>query len=215
MKIEVLCFDMDGTLIRDTDSVRYLCTLNKKLEELERIEGIEAGRSISWIEADYLKASLVNGLDLTEVEDRFECEVRLIENIDHVLHYLGAIQIKSVLVTAGPVQVAEVLGRKFGFDAVYGSQYELKNSRFTGIIAEHLGTDGKLRCLKDFCAKRDLDINHCVAIGDSESDLDIFRKCGKSIAINYTDALKGEASAYIITDDLSDIIGTLESWSAE
>ena len=215
MKIEVVCFDMDGTLIRNTDSVRYLCTLNKRLEELERIECREEGGTISWIEADYLKAALASGLDLTEVEDRFMREVRFIENIDHVLQYLKAKQIKPVLVTAGPIQVADVLGRAFGFDAVYGSQYELMNHKFTGRIAEHLGKEGKLKCLKDFCAKSNFSIDHCVAIGDSESDIDIFKKCGKSIAINYTDALEGEASAYITTDDLSDIIGILESWLAE
>jgi phosphoserine phosphatase len=215
MKIEAVCLDMDGTLIRNTDSVRYLCTLNKSSEELEKIECREDNKSISWIEADYLKAALISGLDLAEVEDRFIRDVRLIKNIDQVLQYLRGRRMKSVLITAGPIQVANVLGREFDFDAVYGSQYELKNHEFTGRITGHLGNDGKLNCLKNFCAKYSIGLDHCVAIGDSESDILIFRKCGKSIAINYTDALKGEASAYIITDDLSDIIDILKSWLAE
>ena len=128
MKIQAVCFDMDGTLIRNTDSVKYLCTLNNNLEELERMQGCENSGSISWIEADYLKVQLIKGLDLTEVENRFKRDIRLIRNIDKVLLYLREKRIKSVLITSGPTQVANILGKEFGFDCVHGSQYEVKNT---------------------------------------------------------------------------------------
>jgi len=35
------CFDMDGTLIRNTNSVRYLCCLNGKEDEVLEIENRE------------------------------------------------------------------------------------------------------------------------------------------------------------------------------
>ena len=213
MIIEAVCFDMDGTLIRNTDSVRYLCTLNDNLAALERIELLESQRVITWIEADYLKAELIKGLKLDRVEDRFQYDIDLIQNVEQVLAYLRGRGIQSVLITAGPVQVASILGAKFGFDGVYASLYEVKDREFTGRILTHLGGDGKLNCLKEFCTTNGIGPDRCVAIGDSDSDIPIFKACGMSIAINYSDSVKGEASEYIMTDDLGDVVKLLESWS--
>lgn len=215
MKIETVCFDMDGTLIRNTDSVRYLCMLNNNLEELEKIECLQNEGSITWIESDYLKAKLIKGLELKEVKNQYKNHIQYIKNIKQVLLCLKEKRIISALITAGPIQVAEILGTEFGFDSVYGSEYEVKNDKFTGGIATHLGNEGKLNCLKELCAMNSIGLDHCVAIGDSESDIVIFRNCGRSIAINYSDTLKGKASEYIITNDLADIMVVLESWLSE
>ncbi len=212
MKIKAACFDMDGTLIRNTDSVRFLCMLNNNLEKVREIERLENDGSISWIEADHRKAELIKGLDLRDAVLRFDDSVELVKNVEYVLTNLRERGVKSVLVTAGPIQVASIVGNMFGFDAVYGSLYEVRNQKFTGRITTHLGQGGKLACLEDFCAKNGISLGQCLAIGDSESDIEIFRKCGKSIAINYSDALKGEASEYIVTEDLQDIIDILRPW---
>lgn len=214
MKIKAVIFDMDGTLIRDTDSVRYLCMLNNNLKALEEILSRENDGSISWVEADYFKVKLIKGLALKKVEDDSAKSIRLIRNIEKVLLVLRKRRIGSVLITSGPIQVADILGRRFGFDGVYGSEYEVKNRIFTGRIKTHLNNDGKLKCLIDYCTKSRIDLEHCAAVGDSESDIAIFRKCGKSIALNYSDALRGEASEYIITDDLYDIMDILKPWLA-
>jgi phosphoserine phosphatase len=132
-----------------------------------------------------------------------------------VLAYLKERRIRAVLVTAGPTQVADVLGNRFGFDAVYGSRYEATDTKFTGRIAHHLGSRGKLSCLQEFCAANGIFLEHCVAIGDSESDTAVFMACGRSIAINGTDAAVETASECIVTDDLADILGLLGSWIAD
>jgi phosphoserine phosphatase len=212
VKIEAVCFDMDGTLITNPDSVRYLCTLNGRAHELAELEEIESNGSLSWIDADYRKAKLMRGLHVAEVGAQFKHSIELIRNIDKVSAYLRKRETRSVLITAGPIQVADVLGRQFAFDGVYGSLYEVKSGRFTGRITSHLGSSGKLDCLEEFCFRHGIDLEHAVAIGNSESDLGLFRRCRRSIAINYTDILEGQASEHIITDDLSDVIPILESW---
>jgi phosphoserine phosphatase len=215
MKIEAVCFDMDGTLIRNTNSVRYLCELNGNLDSLAEIADRENEGTITWIEADHLKARLIEGLDLARVESEFGRCIDLIRNIEAVLVYLKARQIRAVLITAGPIEVANVLGTRFGFDAVYGSRYEAADAKFTGRIAHHLGSSGKLSCLRDFCAGNGIFVEHCVAIGDSEADIDVFTACGRSIALNGTDAAVEAASECIVTDDLADILELLGSWIAD
>jgi len=215
MKIRAAIFDMDGTLIRNTDSVEYLCMLNNNSKEHDRIRARESGGEVTWIEADRLKAKLIRGLELEAVENNFAKSVHLIRNIDKVLSFLREAQIASVLMTSGPIQVAEILGRVYGFDSIFGSDYEIENREFTGKIKTHLGNDGKLRCLTNYCTTAGFSPKHCVAVGDSESDISLFEECGRSIAINYTAALEGKASEYILTDDLLDISRILNSWLGE
>jgi phosphoserine phosphatase len=212
MKIKAVCFDMDGTLIRNTDSVKYLCTLNHKVGDLDEIECLENEKRISWIEADYRKAALIRGLEIEKVESEFEENIELIQNIGRVLTYLRGKRIKTVLVTAGPAQVADILKMKYGFDEVHGSIYDVRDKKFTGRIIIHLGNTGKLNILEDFCKRHSIGLKQCAAIGDSESDVEVFENCGRSIAINCSEAMEARASEYVTTNDLSDIIDTLESW---
>ena len=212
MNIKAAFFDLDGTIIRNIDSVRFLCKINNCIDELEKIEDLEDDHIISWIEADYLKAELVRGLDLIDMADKFDDNIEIIQNLELVLKYLKENEIKSVLITAGPIQVANILGTKFGFDFIYGSQYEVKEQKFTGKIIFHLGSEGKVKYLNEFCRNNSIRLDQCIAIGDSDSDIDIFKYCGKSIAINYSDALKGKASEYMTTDDLAEIIDIIGSW---
>ncbi|MEZ5358827.1 MAG: HAD family phosphatase [Candidatus Zixiibacteriota bacterium] len=215
MIIEVVCFDMDGTLIRGTDSVEYLCGLNNKTKELQEIQARENSGEISWIEADYHKVKLIAGLSLDAIEGKFSQGMRLIRNIEKVLEYLHERNIKAVLITSGAIQVAEIMGKRFAFDGVFGGEYEVKDGKFTGEITTHMGEGGKLRHLSDFCKKANIPLYNCVAVGDSDSDIALFRECGKSIAINYSEVLQGKASAYFNTDDLYDIIAILGRWLDE
>lgn len=203
---KVACFDMDGTLITNTNSVEYLCLLNGKVREVKEIELKEEKDEISWIEADYIKAKLFTGLKVKRVFEEFEKHIKLIDNISEVLEQLRMNGIKSILVTAGPIQVAEVLGKKFRFDKIYGSFYEIKNGCFTGKIEKHLGDSGKLESLIEFCNESKLTLAKVVAIGDSASDIKVFEKSGKAIAINYSYKLKGRANVYLRTEKLYDIV---------
>jgi phosphoserine phosphatase len=215
MKIEAVSFDMDGTLIRNTNSVRYLCTLNGKTAEFEELQKLEDEGSLSWIEGDFRKAQLIEGLRVAEAEAEFDDNIAVIQNTEQVIGYVKSQGIRSVLITAGPIQVAHILGTRFGFDAIYGSEYEVIDQRFTGKIIHHLGDTGKLTCLGDFCSENDVSLAHCVAIGDSKSDIPLFESCGHSIAINSSEAVGERASEYIITEDLSEIVGILQTWLAQ
>ncbi|QNO14349.1 HAD-IB family phosphatase [Alkalicella caledoniensis] len=205
-KVKVVCFDMDGTLITNTNSVEYLCLLSGKIDEVRDVENREDQGEISWIEADYIKSKLFTALEVKRVEQEFERYIKLINNIEKVINELKSSGIFVILVTAGPVQVAEVIQKMFKFDKIYGSVYEVENGRFTGRILKHLGDRGKLNSLKSFCKEHDISLEKVVSVGDSASDIKIFKESGKSIAINYSSKLLGIADVYIRTNDLVDIM---------
>ena len=212
MKIHTVCFDMDGTLIRNTDSVKYLCELSDAMVHFHEINTIKSSGKINWVEADHHKASYMKGLDVGRVAAEFDNHIKLIDNIDPVLDYLKEKQIPAILVTAGPVQVADVIGKRFGFDAVFGSLYEENGNKFTGRITHHLESHGKLICLKNFCEDNGFEIKHCAAVGDGDADIDIFNACGKSIAINASPMAKEAASETIVTEDFADVLGFFRDW---
>lgn len=206
MGTKVVCFDMDGTLITNTNSVKYLCSLSEKENALERIEAQEQNNEITWIEADYLKATLVKGLEVKKIKKHFKKNIKIINNLDNVLSVLKNKGFKRILITAGPLQVAKVLNDFYEFDAIFGSDYETNNGEFTGKIINHLGDHGKLKSLTHYCEKNNIDFTDVIAVGDSASDIKVFEKSGFSIAINYSDDLLGKADQYLRTNDLNKLL---------
>lgn len=185
-RFKAVYFDMDGTLIRNTDSVQYLCTLNGRYDELMKIEKMEDSNEVCWVEADYLKSKLIQGMHQDRIKESFDKEISLITGIKECLIHIRERGMKSVLITAGPIDVAYALAERFEFDAVYGSEYEVVNGVYTGKIIKHLDGTGKLDGLIDFCQKHDFSLKECIAVGDSASDIEVFEKCRKRIAINYS-----------------------------
>ncbi|WP_089281213.1 HAD family hydrolase [Anaerovirgula multivorans] len=205
-KFKAVCFDMDGTLITNTNSVEYVCQLNGKGKEVKEVELKEERNEISWIEADYIKAKFFTGLETKRIDEEFQEHIKVISNIEKTLEELRKNDIQSILVTAGPIQVGKVLGKMYKFDEIFGSLYEVNNVFFTGKILGHLGDSGKVESLNKFCSENNIELEEVVAIGDSASDIKVFEKSGKSIAINYSDKLIGKADVYIRTNDLFDVV---------
>ncbi|MDR1194303.1 MAG: HAD family phosphatase [Peptococcaceae bacterium] len=204
-KTKLVCFDLDGTLTKDIHSVMFLCILNMNLEKLLEIERQEASGKLHWIEADYQKAKLIKGLAESEIKIGFDKILQPLKNITPVVDALRQNDIQSIVVTAGPIQVARAAKEKWGLDGFYGSDYEVINGIFTGRILSHMGDTGKIACLKDYCERNKIESTGCVAVGDGISDISLFEYCQTSIAINYSPAVAGKATYYLNTNDLFDI----------
>lgn len=205
-EIKLVCFDLDHTLIYEVHSVMYPCILNGKYNEVLEVEKQEQAGAFDWIEADYHRAKLIEGLHIGALEEHFDCIIKPIKNIKQTIDKLHERGIKCILITAGPIQVAKVAAEKWGIDFYYGSLYEVENDLFTGKIINHTGDKGKLTHLIEHCEKNGYMPEDCLAIGDGGTDIPIFEYCGSSLAINYADSMLGKAKHFIKTDDLIDIL---------
>lgn len=66
--IQLVAFDLDGTLIRNTDSVSLLCNIKKvDATTMREIDLKEKLKEISWIQADYERIKLIKGLELIKL----------------------------------------------------------------------------------------------------------------------------------------------------
>lgn len=204
--IKLVCFDLDDTLIREIHSVMLPCILNGKEKEHSLIQEREEKGLINYKEADYLRAELLLGLKESKIAQCFLDFAKPLKNIKYVVDRLHQENIKCIVITVGPKQVAKVVCDIWGFDDYYGSDYEVVHGEFTGAIVNYIGAEEKIQCLKDYCENNGINPEECVAVGDGSTDIPMFRYCGKSIAINSSSKVRENAMYAVDTEDLRDIL---------
>ena len=205
-KLKLVCFDLDDTLIREIHSVMLPCILNGKEKEHSFIQEQEESGVIDYRSADYLRAKLLIGLKESKIEQSFLEIAKPLKNIKSVVEALHEQNIKCIVITVGPKQVAKVACSIWGFDDYYGSNYEVVEGIFTGRVLNYIEAEHKISCLQDFCKHNNIKPEECVAVGDGATDIPIFGYCGKSIAINSSSNVRKSAMYAVDTDDLTDIL---------
>ena len=206
VRTKLITFDLDDTLIREIHSVMLPCILNDREKEHAVIQKREENGELDYEAADRLRAKLFLGLPEAEIKKRFLQIAKPLEYIPETIRFLHRWNIKCLLITVGPIQVAKAFSEIYGFDGFYGSDYEVKEGIFTGKILEYIRAENKINCLKDFCEKHSVDLNSCVAVGDGATDIPLFQCCGASIALNASDQAKAAASVSLDTDSLWDLL---------
>jgi phosphoserine phosphatase len=207
---KLVCFDLDGTVMVHPNSLQYLCWLNRAPEHiLADIDEREHGGEIDWIAADHERARLIAGLPVASVEEYIDGQLLMIGNMELVLDTLRSRGILTVLITSGPVEVAQAVARRFAFDRWFGSQFEICRASghvYSGRITRHLGSTGKLDCLLQLCHSTQIALRDCVAVGDGESDIALFRAVGMAIGINCSDDMTQFVHHEVRGHDLSLIL---------
>ncbi|KEZ87223.1 hypothetical protein IO99_06475 [Clostridium sulfidigenes] len=204
--LKLVCFDLDDTLIREIHSVMLPCILNGKEKEHSLIQEQEEKGLLDYISADYLRSELLLGLEERKIAQSFLEIAKPLKNIKSVVEALHEQNIKCIVITVGPKQVAKVVCDIWGFDYYYGSDYEVVEGVFTGKILNYIGAEQKIECLQDFCSNNRIKPEECIAVGDGSTDIPIFQYCGGSIAINSSPKVQQNAMYAVDTDDLTDIL---------
>ena len=204
--IKLACFDLDDTLIRDRHSVLIPCILNGKEKECREIDAREMAGELDYISADYLKAELFKGLVVSKIEESFTEIAIPLGSIRHVVDELHKNGIMCIVVTVGPVQVVKAFCDIYRFDGYYGSEYDVENGVFTGLINKYLSAESKIECLRDYCIRFNIALSECVAVGDGATDIPVFEQCRISIALNASASVQKRATYAVDTLDLVDIL---------
>lgn len=98
------------------------------------------------------------------------------------------------LVTATPVQLAQVLAERLGFTGALGTVPETIDGRFTGrLVGDILHGPGKKHAVAALSTLEGLDLARCTAYSDSANDIPMLSMVGTAVAINPDKALKAEA----------------------
>ncbi len=194
-------FDVDNTLVHGTTLFRLAKVLCRQgffdHDDLVRFAGHqvryaalgERGSHVSHMQDRAL--SLIAGHDVQQLVDaaeqvhREDVARRLYTGTTALLQAHLAAGHQVWLVTATPVEMAEILVEHLGATGCLATVAERADGRYTGrLVGEPMHGSAKVRAIRDLAARTGLDLPACYAYGDSGNDLPVLRAVGHPAAVN-------------------------------
>ena len=98
------------------------------------------------------------------------------------------------LVTAAPIEIAQIIARRLGLTGALGTVAEHENGIYTGrLVGEMLHGPAKAAAVAALAQREGLDLPRCSAYSDSSNDLPMLSLVGDPVAINPDAALRAHA----------------------
>jgi HAD superfamily hydrolase (TIGR01490 family) len=98
------------------------------------------------------------------------------------------------LVTATPVELAQIIARRLGLTGALGTVAENVNGIYTGrLVGELLHGGAKAHAVRALAAKEGLDLRRCTAYSDSANDVPMLSVVGTAVAVNPDQGLRETA----------------------
>ncbi|HEX3590681.1 MAG TPA: HAD-IB family hydrolase [Pseudonocardiaceae bacterium] len=98
------------------------------------------------------------------------------------------------LVTATPVELAQIIARRLGLTGALGTVAESVDGIYTGrLVGEMLHGKAKAHAVRALAAKEGLDLRRCTAYSDSANDVPMLSVVGTAVAVNPDQGLKEAA----------------------
>jgi phosphoserine phosphatase len=194
-------FDMDGTLLIKTTACIEIAKAVGILDHHDKLEAQFASGEIDAFGFAQQIGALWGVLDEQVVRAAFEATPKL-ENIQTVTALIRQGGGKSCLITLSPDFYAHLF-YDYGFDFIGASQFP--RSLEEEILREKiLNPEDKARLVRKWCSQLGIEMNQCVAFGDSMSDYLLFQELEHSVAVNGDATLKALARYHYEGADLLD-----------
>lgn len=206
-------FDVDGTLVPGTSSSQFLGARLGHLSELAAAEeeyarGDRDNRSVSTLDAGGWA-----GHREDEVRS-WLLDLPVVGGIPEVIARCRELDLAPYLATLAWAPVGAHLCASYGFEGSCGPTLVEVGGEYTGEVEHHLDEFGKRDAALDIARHLGLPASRCAAVGDSRSDLPLFRRAGLAIAFNADAAASAAAHVSIDGHDLRSILPHLERWAA-
>ena len=205
IKLRLVSFDLDGTLFQGTTTCLELGRLLGHFDLIRDLEARYARSEISNAEVAGQDAFAYQGQEISVIEQAV-LEIPIIAGFRDTVRALKERDIHILIVTVTWSFAARALVREYGLDGFAGAQMGEDGARFTGLVERHFEADRKPQFVREYARRLGFDLSQCAAVGDSLSDISLFREAGLAIAINAIDQARAAANVSVDTDDLTDIL---------
>jgi phosphoserine phosphatase len=200
----------DGTLLRGTTVSLLLAEWLGRTEEIAELERrFHAHEIANSVVAD-TSAGWLAGKSTAEAW-RVLADAPWIDGMAETLQALAAAGASLLLGTITWSFAAEMLQEQCGFAAVSGTEMRLTGDVLSGTVARYFDEHDKAHFVEEWCARNEYSMGQVAAIGDSRSDVPLFRSAGMSIALNATSDARAAATYVLDTEDLRDVLAYLMS----
>ena len=201
----VVVFDLDGTLIRDTTTSLVMADALGHRPVVEELEELYGSYQISNHDFASREAALFTGLSRETIRRSLR-EAPWIAGLSETLKILTSHGCTLLLATLAWRFAVEEIEHRHWFAAVSGAEMDLEDNVLTGRVANHLDEEGKLDFVRQWCVSQGVPLSEVACIGDSRSDVPLFRVCGTAIALNATADAQAVATRAVDTNDLRDLL---------
>ncbi|MFI5615948.1 HAD family hydrolase [Streptomyces sp. NPDC051567] len=204
----VIAFDLDGTLLRSTTTSLVLAEAMGHSAAVEELEELYSAYRIDNYEFATREAALFTGASPREIREHLR-GAPWINGLKETLTALTEGGCTLLLATLAWQFAADELEYRPWFAAVSGAGMDLSAGVLSGKVARHIDEDGKLAFVESWCREHGVDLADVAAVGDSRSDVPLFRRAGTAIALNATADARSVADHVLDTDDLRDLLPLL------
>jgi phosphoserine phosphatase len=204
----VVVFDLDGTLLRHTTVTLLLAEHLGQVETINEMERAFAAGEISNRAIADASAACYAGRTTSEITSVLAA-AGWIDGIDETFLTLAQAGTQVLLATITWRFAAEFLQERHAFAAVSGTELRIADGVVGNHVSRYFDEHDKLRFVEEWCAERDVSLVDVAAVGDSRSDLPLFGRVGRSIALNATPDARHAATVVIDTEDLRDVLPLL------
>ncbi len=205
----VVVFDLDGTLLRGTTVSLLLAQWLGREEEIAELERAFHAHEISNSVVADASAAWFAGQSTADVWHVLS-DGPWIDGMAETLQALTAADVSLLLGTITWSFAAEMLRDRHGFVAVSGTEMPVADGILSGVVSRYFDEHDKLRFVEAWCAEHGYSMSQVAAVGDSRSDVPLFRQVGLSIALNATPDARDAAMHALDTDDLRDLLPLLQ-----
>lgn len=204
----VVVFDLDGTLLRDTTVSLLLAEWLGQTSEIAELERSFAAGEISNRAIADASARCYAGRTTSEIRSVLAA-ASWIDGIDETVRTLAETGTHVLLATITWRLAAELLQERHGFTSVSGTELQITNGVVGDVVSRYFDEHDKLSFVQEWCAEHGYSMSQVAAVGDSRSDIPLFREVGMSIALNATPDARAAATHVLDTEDLRDVLALL------
>jgi len=204
----VVVFDLDGTLLRGTTVSLLLAEYLGHTETFDELERSFAAGEISNRAIADASARCYAGRTTSEIRSVLAA-ASWIDGIDETVRTLAETGTHVLLATITWRLAAELLQERHGFTSVSGTELQITNGVVGDVVSRYFDEHDKVRFVEEWCAQNGYSMSQVAAIGDSRSDVPLFRRVGMSIALNATPDARAVATHVLDTEDLRDVLALL------
>lgn len=217
-KYDLVCFDMDGTLTKLRSS---WCWVHSCFE-VDNEPAYQAFCNGEIDEPEFMRRDIAlwtnKNPDVTirDIAVLFR-DMPLIDGIQETIACLKANGIRTVIISGGINLAAEMLAREFGFDDYIADEIlAYDDGKLTGEGKMNVDLRDKGINVRQYIEKYDTTMERTVSVGNSFTDIPMFKNSGMSIAFNPTDPYTQEAATHtVFSENIADILDFIMDQNGE
>lgn len=208
MKHRLLALDLDGTLV-PASSVNH--AVARELGLVREFAIVERDYASGVIDNRAAARSLAPHLHGVSVRNFLEMvdEVPLLEDAGSVCASLADNGVETLLASVTWRLAADHIAGRLRTQAICGVELEVCSGRFTGRVLKAIDEFDKRDAVVNYARRQGVSASRCAAIGDSRSDLPLFRAVGMACALNAEETARASADEVVDGMCLADAVAAL------